>query len=96
MLLSRLELFNNLKFNIYVKENDVYVNEYKIDIRGYPRMNEREWDIIKSRLIKNKISFSILGEKYSITKQRAQQIYKTGINKLKNRYINHLINLIDE
>ena len=72
-------------FNIRVVNNDIWVNDIRIIPQGYPRISERNIEIYKYKL-ENKISYTALGLKYGITKQRTYAICKDTEKAVQMRY----------
>lgn len=78
-------------FNFRFADNKVYINDYLITPTRFPQITQRDIDIVILK-DKYKLSYSQIGSKYNLTKQRIFNIYKTTIENMKFKYFLYLIN----
>lgn len=86
--MNKIEDISDIEFDIYVYQDNIFVNDVQIYKSGQPKFTDRELDIVKRRLLYPKATFVSLAEEYGITKQRAGAIYKQAIKKIKQRWLN--------
>lgn len=90
---DRQKLLDRIDFKITIKGNSIFVNDILVRCNGIPKISERNLEIVKLRLQKDKHvnTLESIAKIYSISKERVRKIEQDTILKIKNQYVSYIM-----